>query len=111
MRNGLLAFVLCLATVVIDPSHAVAGGGEAVVRVECSSASALIQIQIQNHRKIGSVVLEIRDDKGRSLYREEGKASSTELVRRLDKGVFPNGEHTLTVSARDFSITQKLVIE
>ncbi len=57
------------------------------------------------------MVIEIGDAAGRSLYREAGKAMSTELVRKLDKGVFPKGEHTLTVTAKDFSITQVLVVE
>lgn len=87
------------------------GDGTATVKVECSRSSGPIQIDITNHRKIGAVVLEIRNAAGQSLYREEGKAMSTELVRRLDKGVFPKGKHTLTVTARDFSITQQLVIE
>ncbi|MDQ3100604.1 MAG: hypothetical protein M3R08_04400 [Bacteroidota bacterium] len=56
-------------------------------------------------------MIEIGDAAGRSLYREAGKAMSTELVRKLDKGVFPKGEHTLTVTAKDFSITQVLVVE
>jgi urease gamma subunit len=105
--------VALLMVLLHGSTMALAPGGDnaAAVKVECTKASALIQINIQNHRKIGNVVLEIRDEAGRSLYREEGKAMSTELVRKLDKGVFPKGAHTLTVSARDFSITQELVVE
>jgi hypothetical protein len=88
-------------------------GGEnsAAVRIESSKTSSQIQINIFNHRKIGAVVLEVRDEKGRTLYSEQGKANTTELVRKLDKTAFPKGEHTLTVSAKDFSITQVLVVE
>jgi hypothetical protein len=87
------------------------GSDKSVVRVMCSKASALIQISVESHRKIGDVVLEVRNDAGRTVYREEGRAMSTELVRKLDKGVFPKGAHTVTVTAKDFTISQELVIE
>jgi hypothetical protein len=92
--------------------HASPGGGdEATVSVECSRGSGLILISIANHRRIGNVKLEVRDAQGRSLYYEEGKAMTEELVRRLDKGVFPKGEAVLTVTARDFAITQHFNIQ
>ena len=53
----------------------------------------------------------VDSEDGRVLYREEGKAMTGELVRRLDKGVFPRGTHTLTVVAKDFAITQRFTIE
>lgn len=87
------------------------GGNEATVFVEATRSSAFIHILINNHRKIGNVALEVKDMEGRVLYREEGKAMTGELVRRLDKGVFPKGEHTVTVVSRDFSITQRFTIE
>ena len=99
-------------------SAAVPGNGEgrscdtkANLSVSCSRSSGMIQIQIGNCRRIGNVVLEIKDQNGRVLYREEGKARTGELVRRLDKGVFPKGTHTLSVVARDFAITQVFAIE
>lgn len=87
------------------------GDNEATVFVEASRNSAFIHILVNNHRKIGNVVLEVKDLQGMVLYREEGKAMTGELVRRLDKGVFPKGEHTVTVMSRDFSITQRLTID
>ena len=81
------------------------------VKVQCTRASSLIQIEVASHRKIGAVSLEVKDRKGVTLYREEGKALTPELVRRLDKGVFPKGTHTLTVVARDFARTEAFTIE
>lgn len=94
---------------------AFSGSGEckttANMKVQCTRSSALLQIQIGNCKKIGKVVMQITDSQGRVLYREEGKAMTGELVRRLDKGVFPRGTHTLTVVAKDFAITQPFTIE
>jgi hypothetical protein len=87
------------------------GNDKSRVRVECHKASGIIGVNVTSHRKIGDVVLEVRNKEGRTLYREEGRAMSTELVRRLDKGVFPKGAHTVTVTAKDFTISQELVIE
>jgi hypothetical protein len=85
--------------------------GSTKVEVIASRQSALVSVNIVNHRKIGNVVIEVRDAKGVVLYKEEGKALTPELVRRLDKGVFPKGQLTLSVTARDFSVTRPLVIE
>lgn len=108
--------VLTIATVLfatqpVAYSAAPGGNTEATVFVESSRASAFIHILINNHRKIGNVVMEVKDLEGRVLYREEGKAMTGELVRRLDKGVFPKGDHSVTVSSRDFTITQRFTIE
>lgn len=84
---------------------------ESTVFVETQRNSAFIHILVNNHRRIGNVVIEVKDLDGRVLYREEGKALTGELVRRLDKGVFPKGEHALTVQAKDFSITQRFSID
>jgi hypothetical protein len=87
------------------------GEEKARVSVECTQASGLIAINIENHRKIGSVHMEVKDSGGRTVYVEEGKAYGDELVRRLDKGMFPKGEATITVVARDFSITEVFIIQ
>jgi hypothetical protein len=94
-------------------SVAAAGPGkdEALVRVETSKASGLILIHVSSHRRIGHMVLEVRDDRGMTHYREEGKAMTEEWVRKLDKGAFPKGPMTLTVKARGLSIDQRFVIE
>ncbi|MBK7382907.1 MAG: hypothetical protein IPI81_06155 [Flavobacteriales bacterium] len=84
---------------------------KANMRISCSRASGMVQIQIDNCRRIGDVVMEIKDQRGRVLYREEGNARTGELVRRLDKGVFPKGTHTVSVQARDFAISQVFTIE
>ncbi|MBP6698681.1 MAG: hypothetical protein KA175_13760 [Flavobacteriales bacterium] len=97
----------------LNPSLRAGGGGEesATVAVECTRSSGLIKLRIQNHRRIGPVELLIIDANGRTLYHEEGKAMTGELVRVLDKGLFPKGEHHLTVKARDFSITQRFAVQ
>ncbi len=107
---------LALATVILfacPMAFAAMPGGEneATVFVEADRSSAFVHILINNHRRIGNVVLELKDLDGRVLYREEGKAMTGELVRRLDKGVLPKGEHTVTVVSRDFAITQRFIIE
>ncbi len=84
---------------------------ESTVFVETQRNSAFIHILVKNHRRIGDVVIEVKDVTGELLYREEGKALTGELVRRLDKGVFPKGEHALTVQAKDFTITQRFNID
>ena len=111
LRRTLPVLGLSMGLLMASPAHAGEPHSASTVKVECSRSSAFIQIQVLNHRRIGNVVLEVRDKDGRTLYREEGKAMTEELVRRLDKGVFPRGQHTLTVTARDLSITQVFVIE
>ena len=88
-------------------------GGEDKARVEVltSRSSALINVNIHSFRKIGKVVIEVRSANGKTLYKEEGRALTHELVRRLDKGVFPKEELTLLVTARDFAITQVFTVK
>ena len=81
------------------------------VSIDCTRGSGLIQLNILHHRKIGKVHIVVRDAKGKTVYVEEGKAMTGELVRRLDKGIFPKGEATLTVEARDFSVTKAFTIQ
>jgi hypothetical protein len=104
---------ILLAALLIAGSVTAAPGGEekAAVRVETSKASSTIGINILNHRNIGKVTLDIRNEAGQCVYHEEGKAQTTELVRKLDKKTFLAGNYTLTVTAKDFSITQVLVVE
>lgn len=86
-------------------------GGNTRLSVQCSRTSAFVNIQIAHSRKIGKVALEIRDKEGRVLYREEGKALTEELVRRLDKAVLPRGTHVLSVQGKDLSLSQAFTIE
>jgi hypothetical protein len=79
--------------------------------VDCSRGSGMIQVNILNHRKIGNVHLVVKDALGKTVYIEDGKAMTEELVRNFDKGMFPKGEATLTVEARDFTITQAFTIQ
>ena len=93
-----------------------AGGNEETpdssqVTIECTRSSSLVLINITNHRKIGLVSISISDSKGRSLYYEEGKAMTDELVRRLDKGLLPPGEATLTVRSRDVTESQAFLVQ
>ena len=46
-----------------------------------------------------------------TVYFEEGKANTEELVRRFDKGMFPKGAATLHVQARDLDITQHFTVQ
>jgi hypothetical protein len=104
---GMLSFSL------ITSSSATAPGcdRQAKLEVRCSRSSALIDLNVTSCRKIGTVVIEVKDAAGRTLYKEEGKAMTAELIRRLDKGTFPKGELTLTVTARDFSVAQRFTVE
>lgn len=79
--------------------------------MHCSKASAFVSIQVEHERRIGNVVLEIRDSQGRVIYHEEGKALTGELVRRLDKGQLPRGKHRLSVHARDLDLIQEFTID
>lgn len=111
LRRTLPVLGMSMGLLLASPVQAGEPNCGSSLKVECSRSSAFIQIQVLNHRRIGNVVLEVRDAQGRTLYREEGKALTEELVRRLDKGVFPRGQHTLTVTARDLVITQPFTIE
>lgn len=106
-------FVAVLFGVGVTRTQASGEGGndQTQLNVICSRASSMVQIQLAGHHKIGKLVMEIKDLQGRVLYREEGKAMTGELVRRLDKGTFPRGTHELTVVAKDFAITQRFTIE
>jgi hypothetical protein len=79
--------------------------------VQCPRNSGLLTLNVTSCRKIGNVVIEVRDANGRTLYREEGKAMTAELVRRLDRGSFPKGELTLLISARDLQLSERVVNE
>ncbi|MEZ4807892.1 MAG: T9SS type A sorting domain-containing protein [Flavobacteriales bacterium] len=113
MITGSCIRAVGLALLLVSSGQAMAGGGTrpGAVTVECTRSSSFIRIDIINHRKIGNVTIEVRDASGRSLYYEEGKAMTEELVRRLDKGVFPKGTAVLTVTARDLRITQQFTIQ
>lgn len=87
------------------------GSSEARLRVECTRSSAFVQVRLDHDRRIGKLVLEIRDRNGRVLYHEEGKALTEELVRRVDKGMLPRGTHTLTIVGKDLSLSQDFTVE
>lgn len=101
--------VVASASPALAPSHP--EEKKATVSVECSRASGLVLVNILNHRKIGNVHLVVKDAKGKTVYVEEGKAMTEELVRRFDKGMLPKGEATITVEARDFTITQAFTVQ
>jgi len=115
MRNQKLLSLglvsLALVSLLTSVSAAPTDKEKASVSVDCTRASGLIQVNILNHRKIGNVHIVVKDAKGKTIYIEEGNAMSEELVRRLDKGMFPKGAVTLTVEARDFNITQAFTIQ
>lgn len=86
-----------------------AGGSQ--LSVLASRNSAFVTIELQHHRKIGAVVLEVRDEQGRTFYREEGKALQDELVRRLDKGMLPRGQYSLVITTKDVTLTERFTVE
>ncbi len=86
-------------------------GNSTTVSVDCQRGSGLIQINIQADRRIGKVQLVVKDASGKTMYVEEGKALTEELVRRLDKGMFPKGAATVTVESKDFSVTEAFTIQ
>jgi|GEM_PF-945728 len=99
------------ATVLTIRAAVPEGNDRSRVSVECSRSSGLIQVNILNFRKIGHVQITVKDAQGKTLYIEEGKSMSEELIRRLDKGMFPKGAATLVVEARDFNITHPFTIQ
>lgn len=112
LRIGLAGLLLMGASVTMCDVSASPGDKEkARVSVDCSRSAGMIQVNILNHRKIGNVHMVVKDAQGKTVYIEEGKAMTEELVRRLDKGMFPKGDATLTVEARDFTITQTFTIQ
>lgn len=84
---------------------------KARVEVVSDRRSAIVAININSYRKIGKVLIEVKDKDGRTLYREEGKALTPELVRRLDKTLLPKGELKLYVTAHDFKIEQVFAVQ
>ncbi|MCU0319912.1 MAG: hypothetical protein MUE88_07510 [Flavobacteriales bacterium] len=88
-----------------------AGEGPGKLNVASSRQSAFVTIAVQHDRRIGAITLEVKDSQGRTLYREEGKAMQDELVRRLDKGILPKGEHTLVITTRDLQLSERFVVE
>ncbi len=113
MRRSILLVATVLSMFGKVQATAASPGCESAPKLSvlCTRNSGLIALSLTNCRKIGNVVIEVRDANGRTLYREEGKAMTPELVRRLDKGTFPKGRHTLTVSARDFAVSETFTVE
>ncbi|MBK7946252.1 MAG: hypothetical protein IPJ85_13530 [Flavobacteriales bacterium] len=113
MLRLLHAITVSAAMAFCLPMHAEGGGCEsnAKLNVSCSRASAFVQVQVANCKKLGKLVLEVRDQQGRVLYREEGKAFTGDLVRRLDKGQLPRGTHVLSIVAKEVSLSQPFTIE
>lgn len=103
---GFMASLLTIPVIAGGPDHR-----SGRLQVHCSKASAFVSIQVEHEKRIGHVTLEIRDQQGFVLYREEGKALTGELVRRLDKGQLPRGTHTLSVQAKALCLTQQFTVE
>jgi hypothetical protein len=113
MKRTILTGSLLLSLLAPPVSKAAAPGCTSTPRfdVTCNRGSGLLAFNVVNCRRIGNVVIEVRDAAGRTVYREEGKAMTAELVRRLDRGSFPKGELTLSVTAKDFAVSQRIVNE
>lgn len=113
MKYRILLAISVLLLSASSALHASSPGCDRQPKFEVTNlkGSGLITLNLVNCRKIGHVVIEVKDASGKTLYREEGKATTPELVRRLDKGVFPKGRHDLVITAKDFTVTQPLVID
>lgn len=113
MRQPLRVFLIALLLSSASSIYAtpVPSDGPARVEVACSRGSAFVSVSINSYRPIGKVVIEVVDAQGRTWYKEEGKALTTELVRRLDKGGFPKAALTLKVRAKDFEVSRPFTIE
>lgn len=113
MRKPLLASFFALMLSSVPVAGAIPGNADGATRVEvtCSRSSAFVNVSINSYRPIGKVVIEVLDDQGRTWYKEEGKALTPELVRRLDKGTFPKGSLTLKVSAKDLEVSRPFTVE
>ncbi len=104
-------FASLLSTLPAAQANAGLPGGTARVEVTCTRSSAFVNVSINSDRPIGKVVIEVVDEKGRTWYKEEGKALTPELIRRLDKGGFPKAAMTLKVTAKDFEVSRPFKIE
>lgn len=105
--------VALLALLLSAAAHAAMAKGDRPhgLRVVCTSESAFVRIELQHNKRIGKLVIEIRDEAGRLLYIEEGKASATDLVRQLHKGRLPQGRHRVTVRAKDLALSQEITVD
>jgi hypothetical protein len=113
MRQPLRTILFALLLSAVPAVQATSGLADGTTRVDvtCSRSSAFVSVSINSYRPIGKVVIEVVDAQGRTWYKEEGKALTPELVRRLDKGGFPKAALTLKVRAKDFEVTRPFTIE
>jgi|688.fasta_scaffold02710_8 hypothetical protein len=113
MRKRLLLVGMLWFSLVATRSTAAVPGCDRKpkVQVTCSRSSPLIDLNVTSCRKIGNVVIEVRDASGKSLYREEGKAMTPQLIRRLDKGTFPKGDLVVSVTTHEFRVDQPFTVE
>ena len=113
MRKTLrtVLFLSLLSTIPAVEAIPGAPDGTARVEVSCTRSSAFVNVSINSDRPIGKVVIEVVDAEGRTWYKEEGKALTPELIRRLDKGGFPRSAMTLKVTAKDFEVSRAFKVE
>ena len=112
MRKLLRSVFFASLISIVPSAHAWSGLPEgARVEVTCTRSSAFVSVSINSDRPIGRVVIEVVDEKGQTWYKEEGKALTPELIRRLDKGGFPKAALTLKVTAKDFEVSRAFKVE
>jgi len=113
MRKPLRAVLFASLLTSLPVVHGSPGRPDSKARVEvtCSRNSAFVNVSINSDRPIGKVVIEVVDEMGLTWYKEEGKALTPELIRRLDKGAFPKKAMTLKVSAKDFTVSRPFQVE
>lgn len=107
-----IAFIGCFA--LLATSALADGNGnekESSISVCTAKGSAFVRIAIKHHKELGKVRIAVKDAAGRTLYSEEGRAYTDELIRNLDRASFPSGRLVLTVNARDLSISQPFSVD
>lgn len=112
MRKLLRSVFFASLLSAIPAAHALPALPEGTrVEVTCTRSSAFVSVSINSDHPIGRVVIEVVDQQGRTWYKEEGKALTPELIRRLDKGGFPKAAMTLRVTAKDFEVYRAFKVE
>lgn len=113
MRTLTLSSFSCALAILLIAAAPKKHGEAATARLQVTALkdSQLIRLHVESPRRIGDITIEVRDETGRTWYKEEGKAGGQELVRYLDKRVLPIGRHTVWVMSRDLRASESIAVE